>query len=144
MLCEEFSGTPSCLLLHCFDCFCTVYVCERECACFTDCMFVWYVCLCMYRHSISDLSTPLTQLSLGEECPLKILYCLPLVGYSNFSLLIFFVTPVYNKPNYDLIKIIVLLKKHKHGSSAKSVFFFLSIFVIESNTCEDPGSFAAQ
>lgn len=44
------------------------------------------VCVCMYRHSISDLSTPLTQLSLGEECPLKILYCLPLVGYSNFSL----------------------------------------------------------
>lgn len=50
------------------------------------CVVCMYVCVCMYRHSISDLSTPLTQLSLGEECPLKILYCLPLVGYSNFSL----------------------------------------------------------
>lgn len=52
----------------------------------TVCLCGMYVCVCMYRHSISDLSTPLTQLSLGEECPLKILYCLPLVGYSNFSL----------------------------------------------------------
>lgn len=58
----------------------------RVCAWQTVCLCGMYVCVCMYRHSISDLSTPLTQLSLGEERPLKILYCLPLVGYSNFSL----------------------------------------------------------
>lgn len=52
----------------------------------TVCLCGMYVCVCMYRHSISDLSTPLAQLSLGEERPLKILYCLLLVGYSNFSL----------------------------------------------------------
>lgn len=65
-----------------------VCACERGCVreCATDCVCGMYVCVCMYRHSISDLSAPLTQLSLGEECPLKILYCLPLVGYSNFSL----------------------------------------------------------
>lgn len=48
------------------------------------------------------------------------------------SILISFVTPVYNKPNYDLIKIIVLLKKHKHGPSAESVFFF-SFYNIKSD-----------
>lgn len=46
-------------------------------------LYVCVLCMCMYRHSISDLSNPPTQLSL-EERPLK--YCLPLVGYSNFSL----------------------------------------------------------
>lgn len=39
---------------------------------------------------------------------------------------------MYNKPNYDLIKIIVLLKKkkkkHKHGPSAESVFLFSLYF----------------
>lgn len=25
VLCEDFSGNPSCLSRHCFDCFCTVY-----------------------------------------------------------------------------------------------------------------------
>lgn len=53
------------------------YIHESVSACLTDSMFVWlvcmYVCVCMYRHSISDLSTPLTPLSLGEERPLK--YC---------------------------------------------------------------------
>lgn len=69
MLCEDFSETPSCLSLHCFDCFCTVYMCESERAWQSVCLCDMYVCVCMYRHSISDLSTPLTQLSLGEECP---------------------------------------------------------------------------
>lgn len=53
---------------------------------------------------------------------------------------------MYNKPNYDLIKI-VLLKKHKHGPSAESVFFlFLFYFffhLTQHILCEDPGSFAA-
>lgn len=51
---------------------------------------------------------------------------------------------MYNKPNYDLIKIIVLLKKHKHGPSAESVFFLYFYHWEQHIKCEDPGSFAAQ
>ena len=86
VLCEDFSGTPSCLSLHCFDCFCTVYTCVGECVCVTESACVECMCVCMYRHSISDLSAPLNPTFIGGGRPPKILYCLPLVGYSNFSL----------------------------------------------------------
>lgn len=71
VLCEDFSGTPSCLSLHCFDCFCTVYTRVSVSAWQTVRLCGMYVCVCMYRHSISDLSTPLAQLSLGEGMPPK-------------------------------------------------------------------------
>lgn len=76
MLCEDFSGNPSCLSLHCFLTVSVQYIRKGVFVRLTDCMFVWYVCVCvcvcMYRHSISDLLTPLTQLSLGwRNAPLK-------------------------------------------------------------------------
>lgn len=45
------------------------YICVRVSAWRSACLCAMYVSVCMYRHSISDLSTPPTQLSLGEERP---------------------------------------------------------------------------
>lgn len=45
VVCEEISGTPSCLWLHCFDCFCTVYPCVdgRATVSQTVCLCAMYV-----------------------------------------------------------------------------------------------------
>lgn len=45
VVCEEISGTPSCLWPHCFDCFCTVYWCvnERVTVSQTVCLCAMYV-----------------------------------------------------------------------------------------------------
>lgn len=65
------------------------YIRESALACLTECAFVWYVC--MYVSVCIGILSVTSQLLLpsfhwGRNVPLKILYCLPLVGYSNFSL----------------------------------------------------------
>lgn len=71
--------------LHRFDCFCTVHTCvsvyvgERE----GVCVVCTSVCIGILSVTSKLLSYPPF---IGGGTPPKILYCLLLVGYSNFSL----------------------------------------------------------
>lgn len=61
VLCEDFSGTPSCLSLHCFDCFCTVYtrVSARVRGRLYVCVVCMYVSVCIGILSVtSQLLSP--------------------------------------------------------------------------------------